>query len=509
MDAELAYLKRYPDVAVAIKAGTVTSALEHFLNFGRFEGRVWLGPEVGPVGPDVGSAPVPFSPAASSASPPIEAAAPPHSCDAILLTNNFLFVDGWADDRFDPLAAIEVAADSRHPGLHLTPCRYRRQDVEQHLGLSTPFESGFWQLFEIPPELTVQSLALRLRLSSGQTVALKPGTLSRLSIRDHFNSFLAFYGRRQLIGSVVARSFVELDKGLAGTIERMHEAIRTTRGATSQGTYGRRQQHPLFSFVCCIYGIPDFLFLQVAQFARHANLERCEFIYVSNSPELEEVLHRDAELAAFLFRTSVSVISLNQNTGFSHANNVGIAEARGQVIVVINPDVFPYSAASFASLTALAQKARHSLTGGKLFYADGTVMHEGMVFVADAKLSQLARTKVWTVEHLRKGFPDLGDVATRPVPAVSGALMVFDRADYDKLGGFDEQFVYGHYEDADLCLRFAAKGWKVLYDASLTFWHYEGRGSIRRPEHAGAVHYNRWLFSRKWSGPLARQLNGS
>lgn len=495
MDAELAYLKRYPDVATAIKAGKVTSGLEHFLNYGRFEGRVWMGPEGSAVG---ANPPEPEAPPPE----PVELA---HSCDAVLLTRDFLFVDGWADDRFDSLAAIEIASDSAHSTLRLPPCRYRRTDVEQHLQLSSPAESGFWQLFEIPPELGTRPVGLRLRLASGRTVTLKIGNLVRLSPREHFESFLAFYGRRQLLGSLVARSFAELDQGLATTIAHMHEAIRASRATTSQGNYGRRPPQPILSFVCCIYGIPDFLFLQVAQFARYASLERCEFIYVNNSPELEEVLHRDAELAAYLFRTSVNVISLNQNTGFSYANNIGIAEARGQTIVVINPDVFPYRAESFAALTALSQKNRHSLYGGKLFYADGTVMHEGMVFVADARLSALARTKVWTVEHRRKGFPDLGNGGTKPVPAVSGALMVFDRTDYDKLGGFDEHFIYGHYEDADLCLRFAAKGWKVLYDAELAFWHYEGRGSIKRPEHTGAAHYNRWLFSRHWSRSLERQ----
>jgi len=494
MDAELAYLKRYPDVAGAIKAGTVTSALEHFLNYGRFEGRVWLGPEGSSAAAEAVAEP-----------PPLEPATVAHNCEAIFVTPGFLFVDGWVDDRFDALAAIEVAANANGPVLALSPCRYRRQDVEQHLGVASPFEGGFWQLFEIPPDLGARPVGLRLRLASGQAIPLGAGNITRLSLREHFEAFLAFYGRRQLIGSVVARCFAELAGGLAGTIERMHEAIRGTYAMTSEGAYGRRPPRPLLSFVCCIYGIPDFLFLQVAQFARYAGLERCEFIYINNSPELEEVLHRDAELAAFLFRTSVRVISLNQNTGFSHANNVGIAEARGQTIVVINPDVFPHSAASFGTLSGLVQKTRHNLVGGKLFYADGTVMHEGMVFVADPRLSALARTTVWTVEHLRKGFPDLGDGATTKVPAISGALMVFDRADYDKLGGFDERFVYGHYEDADLCLRFADNGWKVLYDASLCFWHYEGRGSVKRPEHAGAVHYNRWLFSHTWSASLSRR----
>ena len=500
MDAELAYLRRYPDVAGAIKAGTVTSALEHFLNYGRFEGRVWLG-----AGPEAAKPPAAEpAPAPAPAPPAPEAPTVAHHLDAVLLTQGFLFVDGWIDDRFDRLVSIGLGPTGRPPLLTAAACRHRRQDVEQHLEVSSPFEGGFWQLFEVPPEIAARPVGLRLGLASGHALPLEVGTIARLSPREHLETFLGFYGRRQLIGSQVARSFAELDGGLAATVGNLHDAIRATRDASSEGNYGRRPARPLISFVCCIYGIPDFLFLQVAQFARYASLERFEFIYVNNTPELEEVLHRDAELAASLFETSVSVISLNQNTGFSYANNVGIRHARAQTIVVINPDVFPYEAASVAALARLAAgKARRAIAGGKLFYADGTVMHEGMYFVADPRLSALARTKVWTVEHLRKGFPDLGGRATAPVQAVSGALMVFDRADYDEIGGFDERFVYGHYEDADLCLRFAEQGWKVLCDSALTFWHYEGRGSIKRPEHAGALHVNRWHFSRKWQARLS------
>ncbi len=496
LDAELAYLRRYPDVAGAIKTGTVTSALEHFLNYGRFEGRVWLGPaaEV-----SVSSAEEPVAEV-----PEPEAPTVPHNLDAVLLTQGFLFVDGWIDDRFDRLVSIGLGPTGRPSLIASAPGRHRRQDVEQHLQVSSPFEAGFWQLFEVPPEIAARPSRLRLTLASGHSVPLDPGSPARLSPREHLETFLGFYGRRQLIGSQVARSFAELDAGLAATVEHLHDAIRATREIASEGSYGRRPARPLISFVCCIYGIPDFLFLQVAQFARYTSLERFEFIYVNNTPELEEVLHRDAELAAAVFGTSVSIISLNQNTGFSHANNVGIARARARTICVINPDVFPYDKASIGALNRLAAgKARHAITGGKLFYADGTVMHEGMYFVADPRLSALARTKVWTVEHLRKGFPDLGGRATAPVQAVSGALMVFDRADYEEIGGFDERFVYGHYEDADLCLRFAEHGWKVLYDGALTFWHYEGRGSIKRPEHAGALHINRWHFSRKWQARLS------
>ena len=485
-DPERAYLACYPDVAGAVEAGTVTSALEHFLNYGRFEGRVW---------PGVSSVPP------ASAFPSV-----PHHCDATLLSRGFLFVEGWIDDRFDRLAGVATSPAGGEPLLAANPHRHRREDVERHLALSSPFEAGFWQLFEIPPEMAGRPIALRLELASGESISVSPANPVRLAVREHLESFLGFYGRRSLIGNRVARAFAELEAGLGETIARMHAVVRATYQASSEGHYGTRPAKPLLSFVCCLYGIPDFLFLQIARFAHHANLERFEFIYVNNTPALEEVLHRDAELAAMLFETSVRVISFDQNTGFSYANNVGITRARGRTIALINPDVFPREATSLDALVRLASgKAGHAITGGKLFYADGTVMHEGMTFVPDLRLSALARSPVWTVEHPRKGFPDRGERKTVKVPAVSGALMVLDRADFEEIGGFDERFLYGHYEDADLCLRFADKGWDVLCDPALAFWHYEGCGSIRREEHEGALPVNRWRFSRKWRDFLSER----
>ncbi len=89
-----------------------------------------------------------------------------------------------------------------------------------------------------------------------------------------------------------------------------------------------------------LYGIPDFLYMLVAQFARFGTLEGLEFVFVNNSPEIEETLLRDAELASLVFGAEVRVLSLNQNCGFSHGNNIGVSASRGQTIAIINPDVF-------------------------------------------------------------------------------------------------------------------------------------------------------------------------
>jgi GT2 family glycosyltransferase len=130
-------------------------------------------------------------------------------------------------------------------------------------------------------------------------------------------------------------------------------------------------------------------------------------------------------------------------------------------------------------------------------------MHGGMYFEADAGLSVrpdgIARIDLLRVEHYGKGAPpDMDAYAhARPVPAVSGAFMSADRAWFERLGGFAEDYVFGHYEDADLCLR----SWQAdapVWFHTLPLWHLEGKGSNRRPAHEGGSLINRWHFTRTW-----------
>lgn len=493
LDEEAAYLQLYPDVARAVRFGLFASALDHYLRYGRSEGRRWPAADRGSTaGAEHSVVPgAPRHPAAPEFA---------HNCEVAFVTRGYLFVNGWADDRADGLVGIEVVMSERVILRHAV-YRYRREDVETHVSAAFPFEGGFWGMIEAREIGPAVSPGLQLRLTSGRTIALTPVKVVRLDLRGLFAAFMAFFAERRVLGNAIARSLIELGSGLAPIIAQAHRAIRATYARTSEGCYGRAR--PLISFVCCLYGAPEFLFLQVAQFARYGSLDKAEFIYVNNSPELEAILHRDAEIAAYLFATSVRVISLNQNTGFSHANNVGIARAHARLVVAINPDVFPTSSNGLAALWALSrERLRTQVIGGRLFYADGSVMHEGMYCTLDASLSAQVGSPVCTVEHHRKGFPEREGEVRKRVAAVSGALMVARRSVWESLGGFDEDFVYGHYEDADLCLRLKQRGGVVAYEPCLSFWHFEGMGAVHRPEHGGAALYNRWLFSHRWGSEL-------
>jgi hypothetical protein len=82
-----------------------------------------------------------------------------------------------------------------------------------------------------------------------------------------------------------------------------------------------------------------------------------------------------------------------------------------------------------------------------------------------------------------------------------------ERAWFEKLGGFTEDYVFGHYEDADLCLKSLQAG-EPAWVHDLRMWHLEGKGSHKMPQHVGGSLLNRWLFSRRWETTIVPEIVG-
>jgi GT2 family glycosyltransferase len=147
-----------------------------------------------------------------------------------------------------------------------------------------------------------------------------------------------------------------------------------------------------------------------------------------------------------------------------------------------------------------------TIFGACLYYDDGSVMHAGTYFEPEVCIGADARARTaLRVEHYAKGSPGWAPEArrTRIVPAVTGAFMSVDRAHFERLDGFDEDYVFGSYEDADLCFRSATLGRPVWYCEAVRLWHMEGKGCERRGPHAGALALNKWQFARKWVASVA------
>jgi GT2 family glycosyltransferase len=131
--------------------------------------------------------------------------------------------------------------------------------------------------------------------------------------------------------------------------------------------------------------------------------------------------------------------------------------------------------------------------GAKLLYEDDSIQHAGLYFQWES------RTDLWENQHYFKGFSRSLPAAnvSRPVPAVTGACLMVDRALYHGVGGLQEIYVMGGFEDSDLCLRLVEGGKRNWYLADVELYHLEAQslpGHIRP-----ANRYNAWLQTHLWN----------
>jgi GT2 family glycosyltransferase len=361
-----------------------------------------------------------------------------------------------------------------------------------------------------------QPWTVKLHLANGRhsAVPATPRFLPDLAARDLMLGYIAsveHYGNRDV------ETFIALEGGAGTDLVAFNRRISADIVAHPHVVHhGPKRRHFRASLVICLYGRPEFMFLQGALFHPAPGAEEYEYIYVSNSPELSEQLDREARICARIYGLSLVVVTLPGNAGFSAANNAAARFARSERIVIINPDVFPRDAGWAARHSAIVEqcpKEQTALFGASLYYNDGSLMHGGMYFEVDRGLSIRAQAittrAMLRVEHYGKGAPaSSGRYARpRPVPAVTGAFMSIDRAWFEALGGFSEDYLFGHYEDADLCLRSLAGG-RPAWLQDIHFWHMEGKGSTRLPPHEGGSLVNRWWFSRQWSETIDAGLTG-
>jgi GT2 family glycosyltransferase len=513
---EEAYLRAYPDVAAAVGRGELQSGLQHYLMAGRAERRLdhpHYQQQVNPLARAAAEAVI-----GSLLSRP-----PTVSVEALIVSDSgAVFMVGWTDDRHNPLVAItlrmgQVARQSwtRFP-------RLRREDVESSLQVSGHYQHGFWVFAEQDdarsPRRSPRDVecVIELCFSNGAIAEIRRRATSS-SDTDLRDTVMQYFAGCQYWGNRSLEAFASLDCDTGDFFIAFNRGV--SRGIAELAVvdrFGQTQRKPKASIIVPLYGIGDYLFLQSCAYAHGRDIGNYEFIYVINSPELVEKLYREVRIAQMVYGLAQTLVTLPGNAGFGVANNVAAQFARSDRLLCVNPDVFPHDPAwarRHLDLLAGLPEEQTRLFGAALYYDDGSLMHGGMYFDVDTGLHSgptgTTRRTMIRVEHYGKGAPPWATqyVASRPVPAVTGAFISVDRAWFETLGGFTEDFVFGHYEDADLCLKSLQMG-SPAWIHDLRMWHLEGKGSRRLPQHEGGSLVNRWHFSRTWAPVIIPDLVG-
>lgn len=424
---------------------------------------------------------------------------------------------GWVnDDERDPASKLVLRDAFGLRGSTTGVYRYRRKDVTSHLGVSEDRNLGFWAIVTIErPEARSAPVTEVTLLVGAERKTFSCQT--HLVDEERFRELALEHLAATTVGHALVETFPSLDAGLGRSLIGLNLQLsrRIALGAQTV-QIGVAPARPEASVIVCLYGRPELLRIQCALFSKCCGIENYEFIYVSNSPEMAELLIKDATIANRIYGMPITLILLPGNAGFGVANNVAANAARSARLLIVNPDIFPMDPewpSQHSRIVSDLPSEQVALFGAPLYYDDGSLMHGGMYFEVDAAFSfrdqQATRCEMLRVEHYGKGAPPHTNpfLVSRPVPAVSGAFMSVEREWFESLGGFSPEYIYGHYEDADLCLKSFSAG-KPAWLHYLPFVHFEGKGSAYRPAFEGGRLVNRWHFTKIWGEIVKKSILG-
>lgn len=231
------------------------------------------------------------------------------------------------------------------------------------------------------------------------------------------------------------------------------------------------------SIVIVNYNNPDLLdacLRTIDQFLVHVNKE---VIVVDNNSQLHN-------LPVYLERyTYLKVIYLHENMGFGYANNVGVKNATGEILLLLNSDTEFVDDSLKKTLESFVEIDRPQLWGLRLVWPDGKFQQS-----YSRKISLLDFLTTYT--SFRSFFKKMVFVKSHKyqkkeffkramVDVVYGTAVLIRKSDYESLGGFAKKY-FLYFEDVDLCDRFIEViGGQVIFDPTTTLIH-RVKGSAAR-----------------------------
>ncbi|PVX46951.1 GT2 family glycosyltransferase [Flavobacterium sp. 103] len=180
---------------------------------------------------------------------------------------------------------------------------------------------------------------------------------------------------------------------------------------------------------------------------------------------------------------NVKLIQNSQNVGFPKGNNIGVSQAKGEYICILNPDTV-VAEDTFEKVLAFARKQKNlGVVGVKLIDGSGNFLPESKrgiptPWVAFTKITSLYKIFPKSPFFNKYYAQHLSENQTGEVEILVGAFMFLKKELYEEVGGFDENcFMYS--DDIDLSYMVLQKGKVNYYFHKTTVIHYKGESTIK------------------------------
>jgi len=251
-----------------------------------------------------------------------------------------------------------------------------------------------------------------------------------------------------------------------------------------------RRRAGLVSIIMLSWNAPEFTKIALDSIRAHTSGDY-EVVIVDNGsgPETVDWLRTLPD---------VRVVFNATNRGFAGGNNDGLAAARGEYVVLLNNDVVVTEGWLDDLLSAFDRIPRLGVS------APRSNKIAGDQIVPDATYASIEEMHAYAARR-RARHRHTGYLTDRAI----GLCLCIDRRVIEEVGGIDERFGVGNFEDDDFCMRVRAAGYRI-YVCDDVFIHHYGSQTFK----ANNVDWNATMdenwkkFASKWGLPPVRSAAG-
>ena len=208
----------------------------------------------------------------------------------------------------------------------------------------------------------------------------------------------------------------------------------------------------------------------------HESHHPFEIIVVDNNSSQEGITNLTEK---WQIKENISFILSPKNLGYGQGNELGLKIARGEYLLILNPDVEVFPRAIDTLVEFLDKNSDVGLVAPQLMYKDGTIQDSFRKFPKPLDIL-IKRTFLRKLKFFKKRLAHSlmwhkDPEKTEDIDWVVGAcLLLRKEALKDIEYVFDKRF-FLFFEDTDLCRRLWEKGWRVTYLPKAKATHYHER----------------------------------
>ena len=196
------------------------------------------------------------------------------------------------------------------------------------------------------------------------------------------------------------------------------------------------------------------------------------------------------------------LIRNDSNEGFAKANNLALQRAKGDFILLVNPDTEWKKGELKEAIQFLKTHSEIEALGCRLIFEDGSWQKSYGNFPTLTREIKEAfyLPRIFPQSQWMKGVYAYQDNSEpEPVDWISCTFLLFKKEMLKEVGFLDDQY-FMYYEDIDLSRRIREKGKEIYYFPKIEVIHYQNRTSLIDFGESPYIYFNKFFgfdFARK------------